>query len=268
MKVISFNCNSLAARLPIVKSLIENEKPDLLLLQETRCNQEYFDSVLDELGYRGVLNSHSKSGYAGVATLYNPKTVKFNTKMLVNDLAKGRVLATAFTINNVLYKVYNCYIHQGKSVDHEDYTSKLKLMEYLASIIPNSHDSGNCCILAGDFNICPEDYHVWSTTNWDHSVIARTPPEIDSFNNLYWKCRLYNIEPAEGEAMSWYGYRHAWRKMTDGVRTDLTNKYGIKCDHILANFTVARDSSLTILDKYRFGVESPSDHIPLMLEID
>lgn len=267
MKIISFNCNSVNARHDLVVKMVDEREPEVLMLQETRCSYEDLEELAKKLGMKFAASIHDKPGYAGVAIFWNDLAIALNPTRSTSELMKGRVLLVdaVDVFSNESYLIANCYIHQGKYVDHEDYQDKLTLMSELSDLISNETRRYSSVVVGGDFNICPEDVHVWSTAHWHDGVISRTVPEKDKFNHLLTDCDLINIEPKSGELMTWYGYRHAWRKLDDsGNRVDTSSKYGVKCDHFLTDRINGYE--LTILDQYRFGVNSPSDHIPMELE--
>lgn len=264
MKLISWNVNSLNARYLSVEELIKDHQPDILLIQESRISESVYESQWkdwdSELGYASLLNSkESYPGRAGVLSLIKD-TIKVSEVDLDHLNSSGRI--QSFEIGGIT--LINVYINQGQEYLSEEYVDKLALMEELRVMVDNLLNSGKEVIIGGDFNICPEDIHVWSTSNWHSGVVSRTPEEIDSFNGII-DLGLTNIEPTEGELMTWYGYRHSWRKMDEGVRVDLSSKYGIKCDHFLLSNGLS--GSVTIDPKFRFEVDKPSDHLPVVLTL-
>ena len=69
MKIITWNCNGIRARFPLIEKLIENENPDVIFLQETKIEDKIFPSQsFFDLGYNHLFFRGEKS-YNGVACI-------------------------------------------------------------------------------------------------------------------------------------------------------------------------------------------------------
>lgn len=254
MILLNWNVNGIRARFEQVAQLLSTYSPDVVTLQESKIKATDFDKIeLDffNLGYECYLSPHP-SNFHGVLTL-----VKAGVHSSVDTkvIEPGRVLSTI--IDGI--EVVNCYINQGQSLDSPEYPIKLDLMRRLAltKFEPKT-------ILAGDFNITESDKDVWSTKSWNSTTVACTPTERKAFAELL--KQFNNHEPTTKNRFTWYGYRTDWRQYETGVPTEnCEGKYGIKCDHILSNYS---STKMDILLHMRFpikGTFTPSDHVPMLI---
>ena len=86
MKIISWNVNSVRARIDNITNYIKDEKPDILLLQEIKTQDENFpNEIFENIGY----NSHifGQKSYNGVAII-SKLHVKNITKDFIKDEKK------------------------------------------------------------------------------------------------------------------------------------------------------------------------------------
>ena len=122
MRIATFNVNSVRARLEILKLWIENHNPDLLFLQETKTQDEFFPELFfEELGYKSYF--HGEKSYNGVAALIK-KNISENISVNFgfNDDSKENNFDTrvlTLKLNDVLF--LNTYVPQGKSITHSDF---------------------------------------------------------------------------------------------------------------------------------------------------
>lgn len=254
MVLLNWNVNGIRARFAQVAELLSTYSPDVVTLQESKIKAADFDKLeLDffNLGYECYLSPHP-SNFHGVLTLV--KSGEF-TKVTSNVIEPGRLLS--LDIDGI--QVVNCYINQGQSLDSPEYPIKLDLMRRLAL-----EKFSTNTILAGDFNITESDKDVWSTKSWGPGVVSCTPYERKAFAELLEQ--FHNHEPTTKNRFTWYGYRTDWRQYQEGVpKEDSEGKYGIKCDHILSNFSTTK---IDILLRMRFPVKgtfTPSDHVPMLI---
>lgn len=266
MKILNWNINGLNARYELLEQMIKETSPDVVTLQESKMtemvfNAEEYHDWFNKMGYHAYLSEGLVRGHSGVLILVKD-TLKVDHYEVIHQ---GRV--NYVSINGHL--IVNVYINQGQAIDSSEYFAKkdlLRLIDYHLTELKVGkpefcHES---VTVIGDYNICPEDIHVWSVDHWHEGVVSRTPREIEWFNEFQHLLDLHNIEPSNEELMTWYGYRHAWRKTDEAnQRVDMSFKYGVKCDHAL---TTKEDSVMITLPQYRFGTKNaPSDHIPMFL---
>jgi exodeoxyribonuclease-3 len=248
--VATWNVNSLRVRLPHVLKWLALRQPDVLALQETKVEDEYFpEEVLRQAGYHVFFNGQKT--YNGVAIvsrapMWNPITVLPNF-----DDIQRRILA----VNIGRLRILNVYVPNGASVDSDKYGYKLnwlsKLQKYLKQEL-NQHPN---LIVLGDFNVAPEDKDVYDPAAWEGNVLV-SPKERQALKEMLGlgfkdSFRLFN--PASGY-YSWWNYRAgAFRR-----------NHGLRIDHILSSSALAPYCMSCEIDKEIRGWEKPSDHVPVI----
>ncbi len=261
VRLITWNINSVRARLPIVEKLLADYNPDILCLQETKVQDHMFP--LDVFNQYG-LNNHALAGqksYHGVATLSKiPMTEK--NKINWCDMGDARHVETHF--DNGL-KLHNFYVPAGG--DEPDVAVNDKFahkMDFLSEMTNWSHDlpENGKHVLVGDLNIAPLESDVWSHKKL-LKVVSHTPQECEAMHSLQeahnWFDVMRHFVPEPERLYSWWSYRSKdWRAADKGRRLD-----HVWCSPPLKD----KMKSMHVLEEAR-GWEKPSDHAPVMVEFD
>jgi exodeoxyribonuclease-3 len=156
MKIATFNVNSVRRRLPIVLDWLAHNSPDVMCLQETKCQDSEFPAKEIEaagyhVAYRGM------KAYNGVATLSRVKPEK-----VIHGLHEGpdnedfRILQTV--INGI--PIVNTYVPQGYMITSEKYVYKLKWFQWAQTYFEERLDPQKPAIWLGDLNVAPEPFDV------------------------------------------------------------------------------------------------------------
>jgi exodeoxyribonuclease-3 len=253
MHIATWNVNSLRVRLPQVLDWLRAEQPDVLAMQETKCEDEKFPSAeLAALGYRALFNGQKT--YNGVATLVRETPADVCLALPGSDDAQRRVLAA--TVAGV--RVVNVYVPNGERVGSPKYAYKLDWLERLRSFLSDELVRHPNLILLGDFNIAPEPRDVHDPALWDGQVLF-SQPERDAFQRLlalglHDGFRLF--EQAERE-FSWWDYRMgAFRR-----------NHGLRIDHIVLSDALRRSCRTCRIDRAPRQWERPSDHAPVLADL-
>ena len=254
MKIASWNVNSLKVRLPHVLDWLANYQPDVLCLQETKqedCNFPAADLIA--AGYQNVFSGQKT--YNGVAILSKQplQDITYGIPNFVD--AQKRVLAA--TVNGV--RIVNVYIPNGQSIDSDKYQYKLAWLQALTAWLTDEIKAYPKLALLGDYNIAPEDRDVHDPAAWEGQVLC-SAPERDAFQalqalGLQDSFRMH--EQAE-KSFSWWDYRmNAFRR-----------NLGMRIDHILLTAPLAAVCKSVLIDKEARKAERPSDHAPVLAELD
>ncbi|GAB2525005.1 exodeoxyribonuclease III [Microbulbifer agarilyticus] len=270
MKVVSFNVNSIRARLHQMEALVESQSPDIIGLQETKCTDEDFpiDAIRD-LGYE-VIYFGQKTHY-GVALLsrypFLNKQYGFPTDA---DDAQRRLVAGQFDIGgDQPLTVINGYFPQGESREHPvKFPAKQKYYADLDAYLNNSCDSKAPVLVIGDMNISPSDKDIGigepNRKRWLRDGKCSFLPE-----EREWLDKLYNWglvdtfraqNPETDDLFSWFDYR------SRGF--DREPRRGLRIDLILATHGLADRCVDTGIDYDIRGMERPSDHAPVWAKFD
>ncbi len=154
MKIATWNVNSIRQREGHVKRWLERTQPDLLFLQEIKCETAAFPGpTFQSVGYQS--DAVGQKAYNGVAALSRmPFQVIHRTLPgLPEDDAQSRYIeveATGVTVIGI-------YLPNGNSRGEEGYAYKLAWMDRLAERAQALLDADVPLVITGDFNVCPTD---------------------------------------------------------------------------------------------------------------
>lgn len=254
MKLATWNVNSLNVRAPQVIDWLKTEQPDVLCLQETKIQDHKFPyDELSQIGYHAV--HLGQKTYNGVAIIsrYAIEDVQFD----MPDFEDEQKRVVAATIQGI--RIICVYIPNGQRVGSDKYDYKLRWLNALITYLETQLTSYPQLALLGDYNIAPEDRDVHDPAAWKDSVLVSTP-ERDAFDQLiqlglYDSFRLFE-QPEK--LYSWWDYRMmAFRR-----------NMGMRIDHILISTPLVRLAKASWIDKAPRQLERPSDHTPVVLELD
>lgn len=258
MRLVTYNVNSIGARLPRLLALLEEHTPDVVCLQETKTSPEKFPHTeLERVGYRAV--DHSGGRWAGVAILAREGSEFVDVRTgLPGEPSPREARWIEASIDGCL--VASVYVPNGRALGTETFDEKLRFLEALAeragrwSVAP--------AIIAGDMNVCPTDLDVWDAARV-HGATHVTPAErdrleavleagfVDAFR------RLHPDEPG----FTWWDYRAG----------HFHKGYGLRIDLVLASQPLAERLSEAKVDREfrkptRVRESKASDHAPLIVD--
>ena len=251
MKIATWNVNSLKVRLPHVLDWLAENQPDVLCLQETKTEDKNFPAdELNQAGYR-VVYSGQKT-YNGVAIL--SKTEPQDVVMGIPGFVDEQKRVIAATIDGV--RIICAYIPNGQSIDSDKYQYKLSWLAALQDWLKQELMRYPKLALLGDYNIAPEDCDVYDPVAWEGNVLV-SEPERAAFKELQ-QLGLrdsFRLFEQEEKSYSWWDYRMmAFRR-----------NRGLRIDHIL--ISAAMQCSASYIDKAPRRLERPSDHTPVVAEV-
>jgi exodeoxyribonuclease III len=255
MRIATFNINGLRARLNFLLYWLRDRQPDVIGLQELKCEDETFPfAELEGAGYRAV--THGQRAWNGVAIL-SRETATVRQKGLPGEEEVGARLISA-TIGGLEFVTIYC--PNGKEVGHADYVRKLKWLDTLARYL-NNHSVSNPVVVCGDFNICPTPLDSWNEERLK-GTIFHTAEERARFQEfLKWGlCDLYRHAFPMTSAFSWWDYRAGAFHKNQGLRIDF----------LLGTESVRNRLARIEIDReYRKKKEdqTPSDHAPVIAEL-
>jgi len=252
---VTWNVNSLRARLERVGEFLEQVKPDLLLLQETKCSPEQFPhDAIAELGYKAVDVSGGR--WCGVAALApaasdlnilgsglpgqpNPDEARW-IEVQIGDL-------TAVSV----------YVPNGREVGTEHFDAKIEFLGVAAQRAAELAANGRL-LIAGDMNVAPRDSDVWDTAALEGSTHV-TPSERSALAAVASAGGLVDAHDAllgvKDVQFTWWDYRGG----------SFHRGFGMRIDHFLISADIAESlDECTVVRDFRKG-EKPSDHVPLLI---
>ncbi|MEH0165642.1 exodeoxyribonuclease III [Paucibacter sp. JuS9] len=254
MKFATWNVNSLAVRLPQVLDWLAANPVDALVLQETKLTDDKFPTM--EIGAAGYqVQWFGQKTYNGVA-LISKKPADAVVKN-IPGFADEQARVIAGTVDGV--RVIGGYFPNGQAPDSEKFVYKMAWLNGLRAWLADELKTHEKLVLMGDFNITPDDRDVYDPVAWAGQIHC-TPEERAHFQGLIEMgmvdaFRLFEQPP---KSWSWWDYRNlAFRK-----------NQGLRIDHILVSKAMQESVKSCVIDKLPRKNERPSDHAPVIVEID
>ncbi len=258
MKIISWNVNSVRARIENILSYVKESNPDILFLQEIKTQNENFPSdSFKEYGYNSYV--FGQKSYNGVAFLSKFKIENVSNNFIKDKLKQSRIITGEILLNKKKTKLINVYVPNGNPVDTEKYEYKKNwLFAFIKKIKKELIENTNI-IISGDFNIIPEEIDVYDYKRYENDAlfkleIRKKYRELINlgFNDIY---RYFN--KSKQEYTYWDYFAGSWQK-----------NYGLRIDHFLVSNNLLENVKSISINKKPRSKTKPSDHTPIELEIN
>ena len=258
MKITSWNVNSVRARIDNILSYIKNYKPDILLLQEIKTQEETFPKEnFKAIGYDSYI--FGQKSYNGVAIISKFKIDNVNTNFIKDDLNQSRIITGEVLIKKKKIELINIYVPNGNPVDTEKYEyKKIWLKKFISNIKKKLAKNSNL-LIAGDFNIIPEEIDVHDFKRYENDALGRLEirKSYRELINLGFKDVYRFINKKKQEYTFWDYFAGSWQK-----------NYGMRIDYfLLSNNLIDCVKSINI-NKNPRSKTKPSDHTPIELIIN
>jgi exodeoxyribonuclease-3 len=252
MRIATWNVNSLKARLEKVGWWLDRAQPDVLLLQETKLAEVPRDE-LARWGYEVAHHGEGRWNGVAIASRVGIENVVAN----FGD-PDGEARMIAGTCGHV--RVASIYAPNGRVIGSEAYQAKLAWYARLAEWLAATHSPSDALAIGGDFNIAPTDADVWDPAAC-HGGTHVSPEERAAFARLleWGMVDGYRLTHAEPARYSWWDYRAG----------NFHKNFGMRIDHVLVSTGLAPRVVWTEIDREaRKGKPTPSDHAPLVIDLD
>ena len=257
MRLASYNLNGIRARLPRLLEWLDREKPDVVCLQELKCADESLPIAdIEAAGYSGVW--HGQKGFNGVAILSRGEPPKLRRIGLSGDPDDGHSRYIEAEVEGLV--VASLYLPNGNPVGTEKFDYKLRWFERLNARAAELLDEERPAILAGDWNVVPEDRDVFSVGATQHDAVMQ-PQAREAWRRLLhmgWTDALRALHPDEPKLYTFWDYTAGcWQR-------DL----GFRLDHLACSPEAADRLVAAGVDRWARGEEKASDHAPTWVEIE
>ena len=254
MKIASWNVNSLKIRLEQVLDWLDQTRPDVLGLQETKLTDSKFPvEAFAEVGYHAEFVGQPT--YNGVALLSRTPAAEVVREIPGFEDPHKRVIAASY--GDV--RVVNLYVVNGKAVGDPKYVWKLEWLAAVTRWIDDELSRHPRLAVVGDFNIAPEDRDVHDPEGWHEQILCSTP-EREALRKMLGLglSDCYRLFEQPDRIYSWYDYRQmAFRR-----------KMGLRIDLVLASDALRKACTASEIDLEPRRLERPSDHAPVWAEFD
>ncbi len=256
VRIATWNVNSLKVRMPRVEEWLAEVRPDVLCLQETKIADDAFPALaFGALGYESV--HHGQGRWNGVAILS-----KVGLDQPINGWADGGEpdpdarIVTA-TCGGV--RVSSIYVPNGRTLTDDHYRYKLSWLGRLRTHLEALGAPSDDVVVTGDFNIAPDDRDVYDPDKFVGATHTSAPERealaaieswglVDIFRQHHDADRVY----------SWWDYRAG----------DFHQGRGLRIDLVLASRSVAERATFAIVDRNARKGQLPSDHAPVLVDLD
>lgn len=256
MRLVTWNVNSLKARLGRVERWLERFEPDVVCLQETKLADDAFPALAFEaLGYESF--HHGQGRWNGVAVLSrvgleNP-VAGFSDG---GDPDPDARVAWA-TCGGV--RVASCYVPNGRSLDDDHYRYKLDWMDRLVAHLDAESASNDSIVIGGDYNIAPDDRDLHDpekyvgATHVSEAERERLAALVDRGLT-----DVFRHHHDDDRIFSWWDYRGG----------DFHQGRGMRIDLLMCSAPVVARSIWCLIDRNARKGKQPSDHAPVIVELD
>jgi exodeoxyribonuclease-3 len=252
VRIATWNVNSVRARLERLLPWLSEVQPDVVCLQETKCEDHVFPrEEIEELGYQ--IAAHGQKTYNGVAIL---------SKRPIEDVSHGfgvpefdtEARAISATIEDVL--VTNVYVVNGREVGHERYDYKLAWLDALGRFLEGRSPATEKVVVCGDFNVTFDDRDVYDPERWRDRILCSTP-EREAMQRVLDVGFEDSLRKLTGDTgiFTWWDFRR--RGFENGNR-------GLRIDHHLMSPAAMAACTAVEVDRAARAGKKPSDHAPVI----
>ena len=257
--ITTWNINSVRLRMPIVEQFIVRHQPDILCLQEIKCQEDQFPfTPFRELGYQHIM-LHAQKGYHGVAIISRVPLMEDHRQDYCG-IGDARHVCALFERGGRRIRLHNFYVPAGGDEPNRALNSKfghkLDFVEEMKALHANAMP-GISSVLVGDLNIAPLEQDVWSHKQM-LKVVSHTPVETEGLLEVMkrgeWLDLMRQHVPETEKLYTWWSYRAKdWEAADRGRRLD----------HIWSSADLGPVLDRIEILKEARGWNRPSDHVPV-----
>ncbi len=255
MKIATYNVNGVNGRLPVLLRWLDESAPDIVCLQELKAPQEKFpEEALSNDGYSALW--HGQKSWNGVAILARNGTVEELRRGLPGDEEDLHSRYLEARVNGI--HLACLYLPNGNPAPGPKFDYKLNWFKRLISHADRLYASGDPVVLAGDFNVMPEEIDVYKPERWTDDALFR-PETRAAFRELLgqgWTDAIRTIYPDQTIYTFWDYFRNAYQRNA-----------GLRIDHFLLSAALQSRLINAGVDRHVRGWEKTSDHAPVWIEL-
>ena len=257
MKIATYNLNGIRARLPRLLEWLEREQPDVVCLQELKCADEALPAAdIEAAGYGGVW--HGQKGFNGVAVLARGAAPALRRVGLPGNDEDSHSRYIEAEVDGVV--IASIYLPNGNPVGTDKFDYKLGWLERLEAHGRELLAEERPVVLAGDFNVIPDDRDVFSVHAMANDALMQ-PESRAALRRIVhqgWTDALRALHPAEEQLYTFWDYTAgAWQRDA-----------GFRIDHLLCSPAAADRLRAAGVDKWARGEEKASDHAPTWVVLE
>jgi exodeoxyribonuclease-3 len=259
MRVATWNVNSVKQRLEHLRRFLTEVKPDVVCLQELKCVEEAFPRLeIEDLGYNVAV--HGQKAFNGVALLSRHPLTDVTPRLPGDEEdVQSRYLEAVVSGPTGIVRVASIYLPNGNPIGTDKFSYKLAWMDRLAAHAAELLALEEPLVLAGDYNIIPDDRDVSDVAAWANDALYQ-PESRTAYRRLLGLGLVDALRACDDRAglyTFWDYQAGAWQR----------NK-GIRIDHLLLSPQAADRLTGVEIHKVTRSWDKPSDHVPVVATLD
>lgn len=255
MKIVTYNVNGIKARLPRLIEYLTEQAPDVVCLQELKSSDETFpEADIRAAGYGALW--HGQKGFNGVALLAKGVDPLERQRGLADEVDDEQSRYLEAEVFGVI--VASIYLPNGNPQPGPKFDYKLRWIDRLNARAREILDEERPAVLAGDYNVIPDDDDVYSVRAMQDDALMQ-PESRAGFRRLVsqgWTDALRTRRPNGGVWTFWDYQAGAWQRDA-----------GFRIDHLLLSPQAADRLIDADVDKEYRGREKASDHAPTWVRL-
>ena len=256
MKIATFNINNINKRLRTLRAWLQQEKPDVVCLQELKTEDGFFPAQsLGSIGYNAVWVG--QPSWNGVAILARDRMPVLTRSQLPGDETDHQARYVEAAIAGVL--IGCIYLPNGNPQPGPKFDYKLAWFERLSAHTLGLLEARLPVVLAGDYNVVPTPDDIYPTRSLDKNALVQ-PASRAAFQRLLaqgWTDALRKVQPT-GPLWTFWDYKFERWQADKGMRLD----------HLLLSSQLAPSLVDAGVDRWVRGEENASDHAPAWIVLD
>jgi exodeoxyribonuclease-3 len=259
MRIATWNVNSVRQRLDSLQAWLKERDPDIVCLQEIKCQDDAFPrEPLEAMGYNVAV--HGQKTFNGVALLSKWPFDEVAPGLIGDEAdVQARFLEALVSTKTGVVRVVSLYLPNGNPAPGDKSDSKLKWMDRLLNFARERIKLEEPLVLAGDYNVIPAPADARRPEAWvnDALFLPQTREKFRALLNLGLTDALRAVSDEPGLYSFWDYQAGSWQK-NDGIRID----------HLLLSPQAADRLVDAGIDKHTRAWDKPSDHVPVWVDLN
>ncbi|MFM7557820.1 MAG: exodeoxyribonuclease III [Alphaproteobacteria bacterium] len=269
IKISTFNVNSIKARLPRFLEWVKLSNPDVICLQELKCEEQNFPlEIMLDAGYNSAVYGQKTYNGVGILSKYKIEEVVKglpNFAIQNQEDPQARYIEALITIKNEVYRIASIYVPNGggdllpnqKLEDTQKFQYKIAFFQALSQHISNLSSYDEKQIFCGDFNVAIDAIDIYNPQSFDGNILFH-PQERKNMRTILNQglIDVFRHKNPNITNYSWWDYRGNSYANNKGARID----YILTTPNLLTNI-----KEVVIEDKNVRDQEKASDHCPVSL---
>ena len=258
MKISSWNVNSVRARIENILNYLKDSKPDILMLQEIKTEDQNFPiNDFKKLGYDSYI--FGQKSYNGVAFVSKINFININKNFLKDQKKQSRIILGSIKNKSKNINLINIYVPNGNPINTDKYDYKKEWIDLFIKRVKKTYSTSQNIIIGGDFNIIPNEIDVYDYKKYENDALFKLEirKKFRELINLGFQDIYRYFYKDKQEYTFWDYMSGSWAK-----------NHGMRIDHFLVSNNLLSEVKQIVINKKPRGKVKPSDHTPIELEIN